>query len=233
MSRGALLTGTAGGIIGTITAAIGIIWSIIDVQLIITLFRYSTPLYLSDAFLYNNLSIILTFAAAPSTSPLLFFVFSLVLGILLIVSCVLTGVGFYGLYQAGGDAMGVVGLIFGIVGGAAGGTLIILGNTILSSAPLSGTSFLFSTPNYSVIWKGMIMLAVTFILLGSASIVVRGTTTRSGTSVAAGILSIIGACLFFLFFLGDFGSIIALVGFGLIFVAFILWAVVFYSSRNI
>nr|MDO8079480.1 hypothetical protein [Candidatus Freyarchaeota archaeon] len=96
-----------------------------------------------------------------------------------------------------------------------------------------------STPNYGFIWIGFIILTVTFIMLGAASIAVRGETGNSSASTSAGIVGIIGAC-----FLVPFGLIMVvpavpwlagvftLVGFALIMVAFILWAVVFFSSRE-
>jgi len=238
LSRGALLTGTAGGIIGTITAGIGVIWCIIDILLyaaLMTYINFAIQFYefgfiflLMHNYLGYYLLMILMVAATPTSSLALFFVFSLLLGVLLIVSCILTGVGFYGVYKAGGGAMGVVGLIFGIIGGVLGGLLILLGNMLMTPVTIGA-----SEPNYLFIWIGFIILALAFILMGTASIVVRDATANSSASVAAGILSIIGACLFFPYILGILGDIMALIGFGLIFVAFILWAVVFYSSRNI
>ena len=126
MSREALLTGTAGGIIGTITAGIGAIWGIISIILRITLSSfYANVIFLLIGLIspYKSpfstlIDILYVLASDPSGLLSLFFMFSFMLSILLIVSCILTGVGFYGVYQAGGSVMGVVGLIFGIIGGA-------------------------------------------------------------------------------------------------------------------
>jgi hypothetical protein len=103
MGRGALLTGMVGGIIGTIASVVGLIWSISSIfaEVEFHLFFYT-------------LSTLLIF------STILFVA-------LLLVSCILTGVGFYGMYKVGGGAMGVVGLIFGIIGGVASAILILIG----------------------------------------------------------------------------------------------------------
>nr|MDO8081400.1 hypothetical protein [Candidatus Freyarchaeota archaeon] len=147
------------------------------------------------------------------------------------MSGVLTGVGFYGMYQAGGGAMGVVGLIFGIIGGTAGSLLLILGNIL--GTPLT---LFASEPNYLFIWIGMIILGVSFILLGVTSRVVRGSTTRPSAAAAAGTLSIIGGCFFFPYILDWLlriaGGIFTLIAFVLVLSAFIIWAAVFFGSRN-
>ncbi|MEM2146481.1 MAG: hypothetical protein QW279_14050, partial [Candidatus Jordarchaeaceae archaeon] len=120
MARGALLTGTAGGIIGTITAGIGVTWSIIQIQLYLEVQSYRNLYYLISlmdmlASIYNHftyifdaLSFYLELMAYPSTPTLLLYIFSLILSILLIASGILTGVGFYGFHQAGGGAIGIV-----------------------------------------------------------------------------------------------------------------------------
>lgn len=149
--------------------------------------------------------------------------------------------------------MGIVGLIFGMIGGVIGPLFILLGNIFTSTMvvpvfiaplfdPFAGVLLVtLSVPSYIVIWLGMMVLTVTFILLGSSSIAVRETTNSSSAALAAGILSIIGACFlaFYIFvqgyvpILAIIGGIFALTGFTLIFVAFILWTVVFFSSRDI
>ncbi len=247
MSKGALLTGAVGGIVGAITAVIGIIWSLVQLSLAsaITYFQEAVQnFYGALAFAGFNIELVnvplivseyfYTYSKVP-----LFSVFSLILAVLFIVSGVLTGVGFYGVYKSGGGAMGVVGLIIGVIGGSVGGTLIILGN-IASSFIFSTMPFILPIPNYLVIWGGMIILAVTFVMLGSVSIVVRNSTAHSSGATAAGVLSIIGACFLLPYILVSFGYIWALIGvglifisFALIFVTFILWTVAFYSSRNI
>nr|MDO8081398.1 hypothetical protein [Candidatus Freyarchaeota archaeon] len=253
MARGALLTGTAGGIIGAVTAGIGIEWSKVPLLLTntITVLQGLNQLFYGalqfasfHVDLINFLQRIWPVYIYPflvmTSRVALFSMISLILAVLFIVSGVLSGVGFYGVYKAGGGAMGLVGLIIGIIGGVAGGTLIILGNTLASFITFSTMPLLFSIPNHLVIWIGVIILALTFVVLGSASIAVRNSTAHPSAATAAGFLSILGACFLFPYILVSFGDIWALigvglmfVGFALIFVTFILWAVVFYSSRNI
>lgn len=248
MSKGALLTGAGGGIVGAITAVIGIIWSLVQLSLAsaITYFQeavqnfYGALAFAGFNIEFVNVPLIVSEYFYTCSKVPLFSVFSLILSVLFIVSGVLTGVGFYGVYKAGGGAMGVVGLIIGVIGGSVGGTLIILGNTIASSFVFSTMPFILPIPNYLVIWGGMIILAVTFVMLGSASIVVRNSTAHPSGATAAGVLSIIGACFLLPYILVSFGDIWALIGvglmfisFALIFVTFILWTVAFYSSRNI
>ena len=181
MSRGALLTGTAGGIIGTIASAMGIIWWFVC---------FSTT---RGYFL---------FYMGSSTLQI---VVSILFMSLLLVALVLTGIGFYGLHAIGGSSMGVVALIFGIIGGAA---FLVLGLVDL----FTGT--------YIFIVIGFLILLVSFIIIGAASIAVREVTTNPGAALAAGILSIIG---------GIFAG--GIIGFGLLFVAFLLWAIVFYQTE--
>lgn len=236
MSRAAILTGTAGGIIGTITAGIGIIWSLATI--IVTsangFLWYHLKLVenlaiLSDEFwLYFSLYMFELYYFSMITGDEAFpLILLVVLGILLIVSCILTGVGFYGVYKAGGGAMGLVSFIFGIIGGALAGNFLFL-EGIFGALTLPSPIGLYFPG-----WIGMVVLGVTFIIFGVSSIVVRETTTRPRASVAAGILSIVGACLFFPSLLGLYGLIMVMVGFALMFVAFLLWAIVFYSSRDI
>ncbi len=205
MGRGPLLTGVAGGIIGTIAAVVGIIWSILGI--FIGGEMYFVP-YIG--FVYSGPS------PALAGTTILFVA-------LLVVACILTGIGFYGMYTAGGGSMGIVALIFGIIGGVAAGILILLG--LLASGGLSITSPYAYLLSWG--WIGFIILGVSFIIIGSASIVVREYTTHSGTAVAAGILSIIGGSALiiaiFYFFIW--------IGLGLLFVAFILWAIVFYGTE--
>nr|MDO8080411.1 hypothetical protein [Candidatus Freyarchaeota archaeon] len=199
MSRGALLTGTAGGIIGTIASVVGIIWTI--------LFFIGTRVIFIPPFPL--------FYIGPSTLQIFL---TIIFVALLAVSCILTGVGFYGMSTVGGGAMGVVGLIFGIIGGVGSAILILVG---LTTQPSGFT--LVMNQSY-MLWNlfGFIILAVSFIIMGSASIVLREWTPYSGTAVAAGILSIIG---------GVASIILGGIGFVLMFVAFLLWAIVFYTTE--
>jgi hypothetical protein len=232
-----MLTGTVGGVMGAIASVIGVTWSILNVS------------FLTDSVIYSYLTLFqfkLTHAFTvgfipPSSSYLLFNIFSIILAIFLIVTGILIGVGFYGFHSSGEGVMGVVYLIFSIIGNVIGALLIFLGiiyaNTVyiynFTSPPgLPPISYTL-LPNYVSIWIGMMVLAVTLILLGSASINVRKKTAHSSTAAAAGSLSIIGACFFFPYILGILGGILLLIGFSLVFLTFILWTAVFYSSGQI
>ncbi|MEM2145885.1 MAG: hypothetical protein QW279_11025, partial [Candidatus Jordarchaeaceae archaeon] len=166
MSRGALLTGTAGGIIGTITAGIGIIWSIIHALFLISLSNDALgrivlrifsilPVYTYQfhPLLYGIFYTLTNqFITAPPSFYNFFLPVSIILIIFIVVSGILTGVGFYGFHQAGGGAIGIVGLIFGIVGSVLGSAFIILGS-IISISPTS--PFTPITNPYLIIWIGM------------------------------------------------------------------------------
>nr|MDO8079262.1 hypothetical protein [Candidatus Freyarchaeota archaeon] len=236
----ALLIGTVGGIIGTITAAVGIMWVISVNTLLNEIYNYLVEL---APFVNTVISWIPTpLYTGPWPQPIfsswpLFGLLSSILAMLLIVTGILIGIGFYGTYKIGGGAPGVVGLIFGIIGGIAGALLITIGNTtpgyMSAVAPFDEVYvpvISVTTPNFNFIWASFGVLALAFIIIGAASISVRETTNIPSASMAAGILSIIGAVAFLV------GSIIHLippiVGFGLTLVSFILWAVVFYSSRE-
>jgi hypothetical protein len=250
MSRSALLTGTAGGAIGAIMAIMGMVWSIVTILL--------TGEINQNIGAASLLSWIPILAYTISLSMYLwFFVFSLILAILLVVSGILLGVGFYGLHTAGGGPMGVVGLILGIVGSSAGAALIILGsllpNQIFVPSYIIGSPYFVSSnipiPSFLFIWIGVIILAGTFIVLGVASIATRRVTNRTGLAATSGILSIVGGAFLFLYTLFAIGTtslgflsligatamagiFFTLIGFLLLFIAFLMWSVVFYSSST-
>ncbi|MEM2144858.1 MAG: hypothetical protein QW279_05825 [Candidatus Jordarchaeaceae archaeon] len=246
MSREAMLAGTTGGIIGTIMGVIGVVWSLVSIAFAVDYSNYSLISLFSQWLGVGVLGL-----PYPSSSFLVL-VCSIVLGSFLIVSCTLLGVGFWGVYKAGGGAMGMVGLVFGVVGGTVGGLLIILGPLmvgiqviVIFLTPLS-TGFegvfpvFLSSPNYVFLGIGVVILVVTFILLGLSSIVVRNMTENSAASTAAGILSIIGGCLLIFYTLVQgyapslavLGGFLTLVGFILIFTAFILWTIVFFNLHK-
>ncbi|MFB0563443.1 MAG: hypothetical protein ACETWM_19770 [Candidatus Lokiarchaeia archaeon] len=255
MARAAILTGTAGGIIGSITGGWGIVWAIINIIYIWEFFSYSL-----DLALYSlTVGVYASSLLSQPISFTLFSAFSIVLALLLVVSCTLLGVGYYGLYKIGGGAMGIVGLIFSIIGSVAGGLFILLGNIIteikvisfifvpgfIFESVLGQIPYVIYTPSFFYIWIGFIIIAITFIIIAVVSIALRDTTARPRASLTAGILSIVGSCLFFPYILITpdpingtlhipmIGANMALTGFTLIFVAFILWAAVFYSSIKI
>ncbi len=187
MSRGALLAGVAGGIIGAITTAIGVAWGV---------------LAFAAVFSFNLWQLLFGLDAV-------YIALTLVIAIGLVVTCILTGIGFYGVGEAGGGGMGTACLIIGIIFGSAAGILL------LASLSPSVTTWL------SLI--SAICLLVAFIVFGAGSISMREVTARPSAAMAAGILAIIGGVFVFVF---------GIIGYGLMFVAFILWAIVFYSSKE-
>ncbi|WXG41796.1 MAG: hypothetical protein WED07_13700 [Candidatus Freyarchaeum deiterrae] len=233
-----LLSGAVGGIVGTVTAAFGIIWVFITYSFLTDMNNYlgQWSSYLIPIFEPGYGGLQPTSPPLYSPSWFSFSVSSFILAILLIVTGVLIGIGFYGIHKSGGGAMSVVGLIFSIIVIAGGALLIIMGNLTTGymyanlMVEMQAVPFLpVPTPNFPLIWIGFFILGVAFILVGSASYSVRDMTDSPGASSAAGILSIIGAMFFIL---GGVWYVLLIVGFGLIFISFILWAVVFYSSRN-
>ena len=244
MPGDAFLVGTVGGIMGCITAVLGIIWVIVVNAFLSEINVYLGQLGYYAIFFYPLMPYIhysgepfppLLLAFYPSAST--FYVLSFIMSTSLILTSVLIGIGLYGTHKAGGGAMGIVGPILSIIGVTLGALLIIMGNLTTgytyTKAPVEMATVSFwpvPTPNFPLIWIAFLILGVTFILLGAASISVREMTDKPGASSAAGILSIIGAVFFIV---GSLWYILLIIGFGLIFVAFILWAVVFFSSLNL
>ncbi|MGQ9722912.1 MAG: hypothetical protein ACUVXA_16510 [Candidatus Jordarchaeum sp.] len=188
MSRGAILTGFAGGIIGAITSVLGIIW-------------FAAALTIVMSF-WSSIFSPFFFGASPATLALV-----IIVAVLFAVTCILVGIGFYGIGQIGGGAMGTASLIVGIVLGSAFGVLSIVGVLVFP---------LLSTISY-------VVLGVTFIIFGAASITMHEVTMHPSASMAAGIIAIIG---------GVFIILLGVIGGALMFVSFIIWAIVFYSSRE-
>ncbi|WXG41660.1 MAG: hypothetical protein WED07_13010 [Candidatus Freyarchaeum deiterrae] len=211
MGRGALLTGTAGGIIGTIAAGIGIIWFIL----------IAFQSYQLIPIIVGSIMIALPFYTGVS---MIIIVFTILFVALLAVSSILTGVGFYGEYTVSQKAMGVVGLVFGIIGGVSAAILIIIG---LFTNPSIGFLQNYASNSLIINWIAFIILGVSFIIMGSASIVMGDFTTKPGAAKAGGILGIIGGSAFILYILG----LTIIIGSGLVFTAFLLWAIVFYGTE--
>jgi hypothetical protein len=237
-----LLTGAVGGIIGVVTAVIGVMWIFIANTFLLQIFNYSI-----------SVSDYLTYLAEPSVypypppNPIPFFpswssfsVFTLVLTIPIIVTGILLGVGFYGTYKIGGSAMGAVGFTSSVVGTTLGALLINMGNLttgytyagIIAGGTVNPLIPL-PAPNFSLIGLGFAVISFATLLLGAASISVREMTEKPSAFMVAGILSIVGSLVNMIgsWALSRYG--IFIIGFGLIFVALILWTWVFFSSRNL
>lgn len=158
--------------------------------------------------------------------------------------------------------MGIVGFALSVIGMMMGALLIIVGNlttgyvyayTLVEMA--SVPFYPVATPNFVVMWIGFIILGVPFIILGSASMHVREMTEKPSAFYAAGNPKHPVCSRFYCRRLSEHcrwpcdgrhtetclmnqlreGSSLAgiyIIGFALILVAFILWALVFYSSRS-
>ena len=241
----AFLAGTIGGVVGAITAAVGIIWVIL-----VDAFLTEIHTYLGQLTHFFMILIPLSWYYSypyhgypyPIVPPLphafLFGVSSVILSILLVATGILIGFGFYGTYKTGGGAVGLRGLTLVTIGITLGALLIIMGTLtkgyMYADVAVGTTSNPFlpvPTPNFPVIWMGFIVLGFTFIQLGSASISVREMTQKPSASNAAGILSILGAITFLIG--GFIWHVILVVGFILILVASILWTAVFYLSKEL
>lgn len=145
---------------------------------------------------------------------------------------------------------GYSGLITSIVGSSLGATLIYLG--IISKVydissgvvyfifiPLVLYTYPVLVPNFFYIWLGLVVLAITFIMLGVSTLAMRETFSMPSAVTAAGVLSIVGGCFLFPYVLvwmkliPLLGVVFAFIGFAMILVVFIIWTIVFYSSRNL
>jgi hypothetical protein len=233
----AFTTGLVGGIIGAITAGTGIVWSIIYYLLIIDKLNYMNYLYIA---------VILKTPPIQSTqADILLHIITIIFAVLLIVTGVLIGIGYYGYYSAEGQKIGLVALVTGIIGPLAAGILLILGTMVIRTVQLiarSTTDFSFFWLIYFpglAAWIGLVFLAATFIIFGSTSIITRKSSPKPGIATVAGILSLIGGSLIifmdeysYIFLYGNLTIFFGPLGFGLLFISMILWTIMFYSTRK-
>ena len=245
LSRDAFLTGAVGGIMGTVTAVVGIVWVINVHNFLAEINNYLAQLsYYSfilapwmsfQSYLYHGEPIMLPlfYSSVP-----LFLELSFIMYILLIATSFLIGIGFCGTHEIGVGAANIIGSVLGIIGIILGALLIIMGNLTVgyeyASAPVEMTSVPFlpvPTPNFQLMWIGFMVLGFAFIVLGLTSYSMRDMTNSPNASKFAGVLCVIGAVFFIAG--GFLWPLILLVGFALILLAFILWSMVFYSSREI
>ena len=148
---------------------------------------------------------------------------------------VMPGYGFYGLYKQEESTLCLIASIILMIGFGALAVIIPLGllpSTIISPwtfliyygftqiLPLTQTVTIGGGFGIALALTGII-LAVGYIILGVTLIVVREKTPKRDLMLAAGILSIIGALLF-----------LGIIGIVLIFVAYILLALVFNELRK-
>jgi parallel beta-helix repeat protein len=246
LSRDAFLIGAGGGIIGAVTAVIGIAWVIKAYNFLseisIYLMQLSSYMFILApwmahlSYMYHGepiMALPLFYSSAP-----IFLELSFIMCIFLIATSVLIGIGFCGTYEIGVGKANIIGSSLGIMGIISGALLIIMGNLTVdykyASAPLEMSSVPFlpvCTPNFQLMWIGFTVLGFAFIVLGFASHSMRDMTNSPNASSFAGVLCIIGA-LFFI--VGGFvWPLILIMGFALILLTFLLWSIVFYSSREI
>ena len=148
---------------------------------------------------------------------------------------VMTGYGFYGLYKQEESTLCLITSIILMIGFGALAVIIPLGllpSTIISPwtfliyygftqiLPLTQTVTIGGGFGIALALTGII-LAVGYIILGVTLIVIREKTPKRDLTLAAGILAIIGALLF-----------LGIIGIVLIFVAYILLALVFNELRK-
>ncbi|MEM3526368.1 MAG: hypothetical protein QXV37_03050, partial [Candidatus Jordarchaeaceae archaeon] len=244
LSGSIFLAGTAGGVMGAITAVTGIIWVIMvnafltEINTYLAQLSYFLMILIPISWFYSYPYHGYIYPLVPFyPSAYLFGTVSSLLSIFLIATGVLIGVGFYGIHKISERRTGIVVLIFSIIGVTAGALLIIMGNLVTGymyahvAIELTSSPFLpVPTPDFNIIWIGFVILGFTFIVLGSTSTSIREMTQKPSASNAAGILSIIAAIIFSIG--GFLWPVILVVGFILIFVASLLWTVVFFSFQE-
>nr|MDO8080499.1 hypothetical protein [Candidatus Freyarchaeota archaeon] len=263
MARATFLAGITGGIVGSIAAIIGVIWCIYSTLFLMNYSHYTVDIAMYAYYFGAIIPIMgyyVIFAASGMYAILPIHsinaslsMWTMILGIFLVASSILIGIGFFGMYRASGNSMGVVGLITSIAGSSVGSLLIYLG--VISQQLQTPYSITYGIiifiifpivffvqpiyiPNLLYLWLGLTVLGVTFILLGVCTISLSKHTGNVSASKAAGALSIVGGILLFPYILvwlrlyDTVGSATALIGFLVILITFILWAAVYYSSRK-
>ncbi len=254
MSRRLMLTGTVGGVIGTITGSIGILW-------IATYFIFLNKL--SYEYTFSVICFLYLFGPFigqfffPSLFPafleLVFLILTILLGISLIITSIMVGLGFYGLSEQGAGGIGGAALITGVSGTSVAAILLVLADTVFREFHLSSLYLFYYpyyyypiylyiyTPGSLFIWYSLIVLGITFFVLGLVSVLARDSTPSLNSAVAAGILSIIGGILLiqcsYTFILTNFSLIIpgylylGIPSFATLIACGIFWAYMFHSSK--
>ncbi|WXG41713.1 MAG: hypothetical protein WED07_13280 [Candidatus Freyarchaeum deiterrae] len=244
-----IVTGIFGAVSGIVAAIVGILWGI----------RYVDFVANHDAAVgIQNLPIIQP-SLLDRVVQISFFMnihvsdlqsnlagLTFILGVLLVLTLILTGVGLYGLGKVEGKSMGTVSLVFGVIGAILAILLLLMGATgpntptlislltfiydlpLITTYPIYILVLLGGVANVSSIWLwlGFIVVGVTIIIFGATFISVREGLESPGLSTATGVLFIIsGIFLFGIILLPWLAAFI-------LFVAFIMAALVFYGSRE-
>ncbi|MEM3586019.1 MAG: hypothetical protein QXO71_01740 [Candidatus Jordarchaeaceae archaeon] len=252
-----IIAGIFGSVIGIVLTIVGILWIL---QYNIVLSEYQSAVNLQNIFFFigdivgTRIFILYFFQNLSVSNAITSFTgITGLLVILLIPTLILLGVGLYGLGKIEGKAMGIVSLIFGIIG-AVLATILLLegaasGGTTITAASLwimmnSGPLFLFGTTpplikfvflidmlgvptvNTGLLWLGLLVLGITITIFGATFILVREGLESPGLSVATGVLFILAGIFLFL------GVLLPWLSFIFLFVALIMAALVFFGSRE-
>lgn len=240
------LLGMTGGIIGTIASLIAIYYMLVYlsvsqaatnlfVSYILQLtfiylaltaptwslfYYYAAMAYSCDVFMVNYYFSV----AEPVWST--FRIVSVVAGVFLFLHVFLVGFGFYDIYKITNRASGIVTFIMNFICSAIILILLILAGFL----PVELVPYFFTFPiriigpNDVAVFFAFVSLFVFLIVSGATGIAVRSdaTPTSPSLTLAAGIISIIAGVLL----------ILTIIGLLLMFVASILWIIVFYKTSQ-
>jgi len=247
----AITTGVVGSVSGIVTTVMGILWHLRYLEFVgahdTATNIQNLPIIYPD---FLDKSIFLGFFQDLYVRSLLSDLqgLTLILALLLVLTLILIGIGLYGLGKIEGKSMGVVSLVVGIIGAILVFLMLLLGAvagpstpTIVSLivalyAPGLITQYPFhvlvlasGVPHVHTLFMsiGLFVVGVTFIIFGATFINVREDLDSSSLSLATGILSIIGgiSLLFVVLF--------AWLAFIILFVTFIMAALLFFNSREL
>ncbi|MFB0562840.1 MAG: hypothetical protein ACETWM_16705 [Candidatus Lokiarchaeia archaeon] len=206
MSKEPEYSGVTGGVLGIITAIVGLLWIVVLLSFIPDLMNYANivnfmagpPIF--GLSVYNG--IIASLIVPYPTSYNLLVMMSIIVVVPLMVFGASIGLGFRRLLKGGAVgslyfACGLVGLLIAVV-------LILMGvmfqTTIIHQfLILHGLTAIFTPiriPEFLYTWMGLIVLGIVLIILGVASVRVRHSVERRDSALAAGALSIVSGAVF-------------------------------------
>jgi hypothetical protein len=246
-----ITAGVFGAVIGLVSIIVGILWSL---QYYALASLHQTAVTIQNLlYVFEEHTFFIGFFHTLQLNGAIsgFVGVTAVLGILLLITLILVGVGLYGIGKIQGKAMGTVGLVIGIIGAILTLALLILGaaaggttHTLTSIWVLMNLNWIISMPlnpgkimflvlmsgvpsvSASLLWLGLLVLGITVIIFGAAFIVMRDSVDSSGLAVAAGVLYIIGGIFLFA------GVLVPWLAFIIFFVSFIMSALIFFQARE-
>lgn len=247
----AIITGTFGSVSGIVATIVGILWNIRYFEFIGA--HDSAVIVQNLPGLYSSFlerAIHLAFFQNIHVGNLLSGLQSLtvILALLLFLTLILTSIGLYGLSKIEGKVMGIVSLVIGIIAAVLVLLLLISGavtgyNTptvvsifisiyapeLITQFPISVIVLAGGVPhvNIALLSSGLLVVGVTLIIFGVSFINVREGLDSPNLSLVTGILSIIVRVLLF------FMVLLASLAFIVLFVVFIMAALVFFQSREL